>query len=247
MKLYLVGLGPGGQQYMTLQAQAVLQGCDLIVGYQYYIDLLRQDFPDKAYYSSPMKQEVGRCRHAIEETLSGKEVAVVSSGDAGIYGMAGLVYQLAQDYPEFEIEMVPGITAATSGAAVLGAPLMNDFAVISLSDLLTPWEVIQKRIRLASEAGLVLCIYNPSSKKRATYLHRACQIVMQYRNGETVCGVVRQIGRDGQTARVLSLEELAELSVDMFTTVFIGNEDTVAVKGKMLTARGYALKEEQND
>ena len=153
--------------------------------------------------------------------------------------MAGLICEVGKDYPDVGIEIVPGITAASGGAAVLGAPLMHDFAVISLSDLLTPWEKIERRVRAAAEADFVICIYNPSSKKRADYLKKACEMILEFRRPETVCGIVRNIGRDGETYEILSLEQLRDTQVDMFTTVFIGNSNTMELNGRMVTPRGY--------
>lgn len=176
---------------------------------------------------------------ALEQARQGQDVAMVCSGDAGVYGMAGLMYELKADYPEVELKIIPGITAATGGAAVLGAPLMHDFAVISLSDLLTPWEKIEARLRAAAAADFVICIYNPSSKKRKDYLARACRILMEWRRADTVCGTVKNIGRDGETKRILTLEELEQTEVDMFTTVYIGNEQTKNLDGYMVTPRGY--------
>ena len=164
---------------------------------------------------------------------------MVCSGDAGIYGMAGLICEIGRDYPEIGIEIVPGITAASGGAAVLGAPLMHDFAVISLSDLLTPWENIERRLDAAAAADFVICLYNPSSRKRADYLERACEIVLKHKKGDTVCGIVRNIGREGESCEILSLEQLREKKVDMFTTVFIGNSATMELNGRMVTPRGY--------
>ena len=166
-------------------------------------------------------------------------MAMVCSGDSGVYGMAGLIYELAQQYPPLEIEIVSGVTAACSGAALLGAPLIHDFAVISLSDLLTPWEKIEKRLLAAAEADFAICIYNPSSKKRHDYLQKACDLILQYRSADTVCGITRQIGRAGETAEVLTLAELRNRQTDMFTTVFIGNSQTKRLGDKMVTPRGY--------
>ena len=186
-----------------------------------------------------MRREADRCRMAFAEAQKGQDVAMVCSGDAGIYGMAGLICEIGKDYPDVGIGIVPGITAASGGAAVLGAPLMHDFAVISLSDLLTPWEKIEKRIRAAAEADFVICIYNPSSKKRADYLRKACGMILEYRKPETVCGIVRNIGRDGESYEILSLERLQDTQADMFTTVFIGNSNTMELNGRMVTPRGY--------
>lgn len=238
-RVFVVGIGPGAKDAMTIRASQVLKRCPVIIGYTVYIDLVKEDYPDKIFLSTPMKQEVQRCRMAFEKAEKGQDVAMVCSGDAGIYGMAGLMYEVAKEFPDVTVEIVPGITAASGGAAVLGAPLMHDFAVISLSDLLTPWEKIEKRLRAAAMADFVICLYNPSSKKRADYLQKACDCVLEYKSGDTVCGIVQNIGRDGESCRILSLKELRETKVDMFTTVFIGNEQTMQIGNKMVTPRGY--------
>ena len=238
-RIYVTGLGPGAADQMTIRAKKVLEKCPVIIGYTVYIDLIREEFPDKIFLSTPMRREADRCRMAFAEAQKGQDVAMVCSGDAGIYGMAGLICEIGKDYPDVGIEVVPGITAASGGAAVLGAPLMHDFAVISLSDLLTPWEKIEKRIRAAAEADFVICIYNPSSKKRADYLQKACGMILEYRKPETVCGIVRNIGRDGESYEILSLERLQDTQADMFTTVFIGNSNTMELNGRMVTPRGY--------
>lgn len=244
MKLTVVGLGPGAGPDLTGRAMDAIKDAELVVGYTTYIALIREAFPDKRMLSTGMRAEVDRCRLAIEETLKGKNVAVVCSGDSGVYGMAGLIYELAREYPPIEIEVVPGITAACGGAAVLGAPLTHDFAVISLSDLMTPWEKIEKRLACAAQADFVLCLYNPRSHSRSDYLRRACDIILQYKSPDTVCGYVRGIGRPGEQAVTLTLAQLREdTQVDMFTTVFIGNEQTVLLDGKMVTPRGYLQRE----
>lgn len=240
-KIYIIGLGPGDMRQTTPRAAAALESSDIIVGYEVYVNLIKDAFPRKKFYSTGMRGETERCKRAVELALSGQNVSVISSGDAGVYGMAGLVYELCGAHPEIEIEVVPGITAACSGAAVLGAPLMHDFCVISLSDLMTPWEKIEKRLHLAAEAELVICLYNPSSRKRADYLKRACDIILEHRAPETVCGYVKNIGRDGEEYKILSLEELKNTDVDMFTTVYIGNPQTREINGKMVTPRGYRL------
>ena len=238
-KIYVTGLGPGAADQMTIRARKVLEKCPVIIGYTVYIDLIREEFPDKTFLSTPMRKEADRCRMAFAEAQKGQDVAMVCSGDAGVYGMAGLICEVGKDYPDVGIEIVPGITAASGGAAVLGAPLMHDFAVISLSDLLTPWEKIERRVRAAAEADFVICIYNPSSKKREDYLKKACEMILEFRRPETVCGIVRNIGRDGETYEILSLEQLRDTQVDMFTTVFIGNSNTMELNGRMVTPRGY--------
>lgn len=238
-KVTVIGLGPGGGADLTGRARAALEGCDLIVGYTAYIELVKPDFPEKEVLSTGMRREVDRCRAAVEAALTGKDVAVVCSGDSGVYGMAGLIYEVAQDYEPIEIEVVPGITAACGGAAVLGAPLTHDFAVISLSDLLTPWEKIEKRLSAAAQADFVICLYNPSSRNRPDYLQRACDILLRDKDPNTVCGTVRNIGREGEEGKLLTLAQLRDTQVDMFTTVFIGNSQTKVLGGKMVTPRGY--------
>ena len=244
MKVTVIGLGPGGGADLTGRARAALEGCELIVGYTAYIDLVKDDFPDKETLSTGMRREVDRCRAAVEAALTGKDVAVVCSGDSGVYGMAALVYEVAQEYAPIDIEVVPGITAACGGAAVLGAPLTHDFAVVSLSDLLTPWEKIEKRLAAAAEADFVLCLYNPASKSRPDYLKRACSILLRHKSPNTVCGWVRNIGRAGEEAHILTLGELGDAPVDMFTTVFVGNSQTRVLGGKMVTPRGYLQRGE---
>lgn len=224
---------------MTEEAQEVLEQSDVIAGYTVYVDLIRKHFPKKEYIVTGMRQERERCRLALQAAEAGKKTAVVCSGDAGIYGMAGLLLELAEEYPSVEIQVVAGVTAALSGAAVLGAPLGHDFAVISLSDLMTPWEKIEKRLQMAAEADFCICLYNPSSRKRQDYLRRACKILLECSSSDTVCGYVKNIGRDGEFFQILSLAELKEVKADMFTTVFIGNSQTKKVGGRMVTPRGY--------
>ena len=238
-KLFVVGLGPGGADGMTIRAKNVLNASDVIVGYTVYIDLVRADFPEKEFLSTPMRKEVDRVRLALETAAQGKTVALICSGDAGVYGMSGLCEELLPQYPDVELETVPGVSAVLSGAAILGAPLMHDFAVISLSDLLTPWEKIEKRLLAAAEADFVICLYNPSSHKRHDYLSRACDLVLRFASPETVCGIARNIGREGEQTQVLTLKELRNTEVDMFSTVFIGNSQTKIIDGKMVTPRGY--------
>lgn len=239
MSLYVVGFGCGSYGNMTIQARDSIEHCSIIVGYTVYTDIVRQYYPNKVYLSTGMTREVDRCKLAIEKTLEGNDVALVCSGDSVIYGMASLVYQLAEHYPPFDINVVSGVTSAVSGSALLGSPITNDFAVVSLSDLLTPKEVIQRRLEGASLGDYVICLYNPSSKKRAGYLAWACDIVLKYRNANTVCGYAQSIGREGENYRVLTLGELRDTTVDMFTTVYIGNSQTRVVHGKMVTPRGY--------
>lgn len=240
-KVMVVGIGPGSYEEMTIRAAEALKNCDTIVGYTVYVDLVRDHFPGKEFLTTPMTKEVERCELAFAQAAEGKTVAMICSGDAGVYGMSGLMLEIGERYPEIPVEVIPGVTAAVGGASVLGAPLIHDFAVISLSDLLTPWEKIEKRLSAAAEADFVICLYNPSSRKRHDYLQKACDLVLAHRPGNTVCGLVRNIGREGEEHRVLSLAELRDTQVDMFTTVFLGNSQTKEAGGRMVTPRGYRL------
>ncbi|MDE6103972.1 MAG: precorrin-3B C(17)-methyltransferase, partial [Oscillospiraceae bacterium] len=207
--------------------------------YTTYTDILKEYFPHKEFYSTPMKKETDRVKYALEKSSEGNNIALICSGDSGVYGMAGLALEMSAEYPDVEIEIIPGITAALSGGAILGAPLTHDFAVISLSDLLTPWEKIEKRLECAAAADFVICIYNPSSKKRSDYLQKACDIILKFKSSETVCGYVKKIGRDGQESGTFTLSQLRDFHADMFTTVFVGNSDTKVINNKMITPRGY--------
>ena len=240
--LYVTGIGPGSDAFLTNEARTVIEQADVICGYTLYVDLLRSRYPDKEFITTPMRQEIERCRMAMEAASSGRTVAMVCSGDAGIYGMAGPLLEMSSRYSGVDIQIVPGITAAVSGAAVLGAPLMNDFCVISLSDLLTPWPVIEKRLRAAAAGDFCVCIYNPMSKKRPNHLAKACTILMETKPVDTVCGWVRNIGREGQESEILTLGELAEAQLDMFTTVFVGCSETRVLNGRMVTERGYGVR-----
>ena len=236
--LYIVGMGAGSRDGMTIAAEQAVLSSELIVGYTKYTELLHDFFPEKEYISTGMRQETERVSIALKEAEK-RTVSLVCSGDSQLYGMAGLAYELSVNYPETVIEVIPGVTAAFSGGAVLGSPLTHDFAVISLSDLLTPAEKIRKRLECAAECDMVIVLYNPSSKSRADYLKKACDIILKYRSDDTVCGYVRNIGRDGQESRLLPLSALRDTAVDMFTTVYIGNSETRIINGKMVTPRGY--------
>jgi len=240
-KIYVVGIGPGSYENMTQRAQDALRECDVIVGYTVYIDLVKEHFPDKQMLTTPMRKEVERCRLAFEEAAKGQTVAMICSGDAGVYGMNGVMWMLKPDYPDVALEVIPGVSAMLSGAAILGAPLMHDFAVISLSDLLTPWEKIEKRLENAAAADFVICLYNPASNNRPDHLMRACDIVLRHAAPETVCGIAKNIGREGEDFEVLTLAKLRDTDVDMFSTVFIGNSQTRAIDGRMVTPRGYMI------
>ena len=241
--VYVVGLGPGDPQFLTAQAQSALEEAEVLCGYPVYLDLVRPYYPEKEYYATGMTKELDRCRWALETAHSGRTVALVCSGDAGVYGMASPLLELAEGCPDVTVEGVPGLTAALSGGAGLGAPLAHDFCVLSLSDRLTPWEVIEKRLAAAAMGDFCMAVYNPSSKGRPDYLARAVRILLQ--NGkapDTVCGLVRNIGREGQSAQVLTLAQLEQTPVDMFTTVYIGNRNTRVLQGRMVTPRGYEAK-----
>ncbi|MFA9465092.1 MAG: precorrin-3B C(17)-methyltransferase [Velocimicrobium sp.] len=241
-KIFVVGIGPGSYEQMTIKAVESLKKSDVIVGYTVYIDLVKENFPEKLFLTTPMTQEVKRCKMAFEEAEKGKTVSVICSGDSGVYGMAGLMHEVGVDYPEVKLEIVPGVSAALGGAAVLGAPLIHDFCVISLSDLLTPLEKIEQRLKAAAKADFVVCLYNPSSKKRYDYLQKACDILLKECKKDTICGVVENIARDGENVRIMTLQELRDMQVNMFTTVFIGNSQTKVLNGKMVTPRGYQFE-----
>ena len=238
----VIGMGPGEEKFMTDEAKCALDNSDVIVGYGVYLDLLSERFKDKEFYQTPMRQEEQRCRYCFEEAVKGRRVSLICSGDAGIYGMASLMYEIGKEYPSCELFIIPGITAASSGAAILGAPLNHDFCVISLSDLLTPWEKIEKRLRAAAEADFAIAIYNPSSHKRPDYLSKACDILLEVIEPNRPCGFVENIGREGTKSEVCSLIELKDKKVNMFTTVFIGNSTTEITDGKLVTKRGYLIE-----
>lgn len=241
--IYVIGLGPGEHEQITPKAIDAIRESEVIAGYTVYIDLIKDLIGDKEVLQTPMMQEIDRCKKAALATKEGKTVAMVSSGDAGVYGMASLMIEVCAELNvDSEIEVIAGITAASSAAAVLGAPLTHDFAVISLSNLMTPWENIEKRLDLASKAGFIITIYNPTSKKRADFLFKACDIIMNNISGDTLCGYVKNIGRDGQNYKILTLKELQNEKVDMFTTIIIGNETTKVINNRLVTPRGYENK-----
>jgi precorrin-3B C17-methyltransferase len=240
-KIRVVGIGPGDYQEMTLRAVDALNACDVIVGYHVYVDLVKDHFPGKEFHTTPMRREVDRCNIALDLARQGRDVAMICSGDAGVYGMAGLIYELRGEERDIGVEGVGGLTAAISGGARLGAPLTHDFCVISLSDLLTPWETIEKRLACAAQGDFAVALYNPASMKRRDYLQKACDIMLRHKDGKTVCGLVHNIGREGESAEVMTLAQLRDTPVDMFTTVFIGNCSTKVINGKMVTPRGYHI------
>lgn len=240
--LYVVGLGPGEKGKMSFEAIEALKQAEVIVGYTTYIRLIKELVGDKEIVSTGMKQEIDRCQKALDIAATGKEVAVVSSGDAGVYGMAGLILELASKMSEtVEVKVIPGITASIAGAALLGAPLMNDFCHISLSDLMTPWEVIEKRLHAAASADFVICLYNPRSKGRPKHLAKALEIILQYKPAETIVGLAKDVGRKKETTVLTTIQELDETLVDMTTVVIVGNKETFVFDNQMITPRGYQL------
>lgn len=238
-QLSVVGIGPGGAAGMTAEARDELAAADLICGYTGYVKLAAPLFPDTPTLATGMMHEIDRCRAALEAARAGRRVAMVCSGDAGVYGMASPILELVPEYPGVSVKVVAGVSAAQSGAAVLGAPLGHDFATISLSDLLTDRAVIGRRLRAAAEADFCICLYNPRSRRRSDTLAWAAGIILESRDPGTVCGWVRNIGREGQESGTLALGALADLDADMLTTVFVGNSQTRLVEGRMVTPRGY--------
>lgn len=241
-RIFIVGMGPGREEMMTGEALQALEQADVIVGYTVYLELLGERFREKELLSTPMRQEKERCALCFKEAAKGKQVALICSGDAGVYGMASLMYELGKNDPETELVVIAGVTAACSGAAVLGAPVNHDFCAISLSDLLTPWEKIAGRLRAAAEGDFSIVLYNPSSHKRKDYLKRACDILLETLEEERACGYVENIGRQGTKATVCTLSELRDREVNMFTTVFVGNAGTKIINGKLVAKRGYQVE-----
>ena len=224
-KLHVVGFGPGGHEHMTFKAAQVIQDADVVTGYTTYIRMLQPIFPDKEYKATGMMKEVERCRMAIEDAMSGKDVA-----------------QLADEMQaDIDIDTVPGMTAASTAASVLGAPLMHDIAIISLSDLMTPIDLIMRRVECAGEGDFVICLYNPKSKTRTEYLNDAREILLKHRSPETPVGIVRNAGRDDESKQVTTLGDLDKADVDMFSIVIIGNSQTYVSNGRMITPRGYRI------
>ena len=239
--IYIIGTGPGEIDGITPKALKALKECEIISGYSRYIDLIREYFPGKIFMSYSMRQEVQRCNDALELSRENKNIALISGGDSGVYGMAGLMLEVASGSGE-EIRIIPGITAANSCAAILGAPLMNDYVTISLSDLLTDWEIIEKRIICACEGDFVICIYNPASNHRPDNFIRACEIMIHHgKNKNTPAGYVRNIGRENEFRRVTTLGEIMNEKIDMLCTVIIGNSKSYISDGKIITPRGYKL------
>ena len=240
--IYVVGFGPGDKSHMTFEAEEALKRADIIAGYRSYVALIRPFFPEKEYVSTGMRGERERCEKTVDLALEGKTVALICSGDAGIYGMASLLLETLADrslIDVIDVTVVSGVTAALAGAARLGAPLANDLAIISLSDLLTPWEQIEKRLLAAGRADFCIALYNPTSKGRAGHLRRAADILLQVKSADTLCGIADRLGRKGESTRILTLSELREAQTDMQSVILIGNRSTKRVGEFLVTERGY--------
>ena len=240
--IYVIGIGPGCRDLMTQEAISAMEDAEVIVGYKTYIKLVEDFIKDKDVVQNGMRKEVDRCQDAIDIAKTGKKVAVISSGDAGIYGMAGLILELiTKQELDIPVKVVPGVTASIGAAAVLGAPIMHDFCHISLSDLMTPWEVIEKRLRLAAEADFVICLYNPRSKGRSEHLANAFKIMGEFKDGSTPVGIVKDVGREDQEKFICTFDTMDFERVDMTTMVIIGNKSTYIHDDLMITPRGYTV------
>ncbi|MCT3567073.1 precorrin-3B C(17)-methyltransferase [Levilactobacillus brevis] len=240
--LYVVGLGPGSQRLMTQEAIQIIKNTHTIVGYATYVRLIEDMLEGKELVVTGMRGEIERCQKAIDIAVTGKDVAVISSGDAGIYGMAGLLFELAgKQSQHVDIKVIPGVTASIAAAAALGAPLMNDFCHISLSDLMTPWEVITKRVDAAAAADFVICLYNPRSKGRPNNLREALNIILKYKSPDTIVGLGKDVARPKEIDKVMTIETLDETEVNMTSIVIVGNKNTYVQDGRMITPRGYTL------
>ncbi|MBS5969533.1 MAG: precorrin-3B C(17)-methyltransferase [Clostridium perfringens] len=237
-KLYVIGIGPGGLDEMTLRAVKAIEECDIIVGYTKYIEMVKDLIKDKEIFKTGMRGEEERCREALELSKD-KKVALISTGDSGIYGMAGLILEMRKDE---NVEIIPGITASSAAGSVLGAPLMHDNCNISLSDLMTPYEDIKKRVRLAAEGDFVISLYNPKSKGRPHYLRECVDIIKEFRGEETPIAVVRNALREGESKEIFTLKDFNDEVVDMFSIVIIGNSKSYIKDGYFITPRGYKIK-----
>ena len=239
-KIYVVGIGPGKKENMTFRAYEAMENSDIIVGYKTYVDLVKEYYPGKEMKSSAMTKEVDRCTEVLELARQGKTVSLISSGDAGVYGMAGIMLEIADE--NMEVEVIPGITATNAAAAIAGAPIMHDYATISLSDLLTDWELIKKRLELAAQGDFVVSIYNPKSRGRVTQIEEAREIMMKYKPRSTPVAIVRNAGREDERYILTTLEKMLDHEIDMLTIVLIGNSNTFVKNGKIITPRGYEGK-----
>ncbi|SCL88591.1 precorrin-3B C(17)-methyltransferase [Sporanaerobacter sp. PP17-6a] len=241
-KIFVVGIGPGNIEHMTFEARNAIEKSDVIVGYKTYVDLIEDIIRDKEVASTGMKKEKERCEEALKYAEEGNTVSLISSGDAGVYGMAGIILEIVfKSKSSVEVEVVPGITAANAAAASLGAPIMHDYVTISLSDLLTDWSLIEKRLHCAGEGDFVVCLYNPKSKGRQKEIEKAREILLKYKKNDTLVGIVRNAKRKGESCVITTLEDMLKYDIDMFTTIIVGNSHTYMAKGKMITPRGYAI------
>ena len=235
-KLYVIGIGPGGLEHMTLKAKQAIEESNIVVGYNKYIDMIKPLVEDKELFSTGMRGEEARCRKALELSKENNTVALISTGDSGIYGMAGLILQMQEGE---SVEIIPGVTASSAAGSVIGAPLMHDNCNISLSDLMTPYDLIKKRVRNAADADMIISLYNPRSKGRPHYLREAIEIIKEYRELNTPVAVVRHALRDGQEYKLFTLENFDKEVVDMFSIVIVGNSQSFIKNGKFITPRGY--------
>ena len=243
-KISVIGIGPGGLDEMTPKARKAIENSEVVAGYNTYIRLIEKILGGKKIIGRAMMQEIERSHLAIEEALKGHNVAVISSGDAGVYGMAGLVLEMILDLPEEnrpQFEIIAGVSAVNAAAAILGAPLMHDFAIISLSDLMTPWELIKNRVRSAAQSDFVIALYNPKSKRRVNQLVEVQKILLEFREKNTPVGIVTNAGRDGESKIISTLENFIREEINMFSLVIIGNSQTFIKSGFMLTPRGYKI------
>lgn len=238
-KIYVVGLGPGNKENMTFRAYDVLKNSDIIIGYKTYVDLIEGMFPDKKIIKSYMKKEVARCEETLKLALEGNVISLISSGDAGVYGMAGLMLEIAGG--QVEVEIVPGITSANASASLGGAPIVHDSVNISLSNLLTDWELIKKRIDLASQGDFVITLYNPKSSGRPELINEARDIMLKHKRKDTPVLIARNVGREGENYDITTLDKMLDYEINMFSTVIIGNSKTKVLNNKMITPRGYKV------
>jgi len=243
-KVYAVGLGPGGKEMMTEEAICAIEKSDVICGYTVYVDLITSMFPEKETFTTPMKKEIDRCKWALETAQSGKTVAMVCSGDSGVYGMAGIMYEVIGGNDDVEVEVIAGVTATNAAAAIVGAPIMHDYVTISLSNLLTDWELIKRRLELAAQGDFIVSLYNPKSKGRTTQIVKAQQIMLKYKSKDTPVAIVRNAGRENEEYEITTLENMLDFEINMLTIVLIGNSNTYVKNGKMITPRGYEKKYE---
>lgn len=237
-KLYVIGIGPGGKEHMTLKALEAIKKCDVIVGYTFYMELIKDLIAGKKVVKTGMRGEMERCRAAVEEVKKGFETCIISTGDSGLYGMAGPVLELTEG---IEVEIIPGVTSSFCAAAEVGAPIMHDFCTISLSDLLTPWEVIEKRLHMAAIGDFVITLYNPKSKGRPGNINKAIEIILSHIKPATPAALVKNAGREGNERRIVTLGTIDYNFIDMMTVVIIGNSNTYVKEGRMITPRGYDL------